>query len=118
VLKIAKQPFYRWVADPVSDRDWDDAQLFNAAVDAHEEAPTFGYRLIADELSDLGFEASERRVWRLCSENGIVSAIVKRRGKGKSGRQGPPVDRAAQRILPYHPQTFGKVHPARWRRTL
>ena len=91
VLKIAKQPFYRWLRDPVSDRDWDDAQLINAAVDAHEEAPTFGYRLIADELADLGFEASERRVWRICSENGIVSAIVKRRGKGKSGRQGPPV---------------------------
>lgn len=48
-------------------------------------------RLIADELADLGFEASERRVWRVCSENGIVSAIVKRRGKGKSGRQGLPV---------------------------
>jgi putative transposase len=49
VLKIAKQPFYRWLADPVSDRDWGDAQLINAAVDAHEQAPTFGYRLIADD---------------------------------------------------------------------
>ena len=91
VLKIAKQPFYRWLADPVSDRDWDEAQLVNAAVDAHREAPTFGYRLIADELDDVGFDASERRVWRVCSENSITSTIVKRRGKGKSGRQGPPV---------------------------
>ncbi|MBC7594913.1 MAG: hypothetical protein H7288_13415 [Kineosporiaceae bacterium] len=25
VLKIAKQPFYRWLKDPVSTRNWDDA---------------------------------------------------------------------------------------------
>ena len=90
VLKIAKQPFYRWLASPVSDRDWDDAQLVNAAVDAHAEAPTFGYRLIADELADVGFEASERRVWRLCSGNGIRSVISRKR-RGKNVKQGPPV---------------------------
>lgn len=90
VLKIAKQPFYRWLKNPVSNRDWEDAQLTNAAIDAHQEAPTFGYRLIADELADLGFEASERRVWRLCSQAGIVSAITRKK-RGKAGRQGPPV---------------------------
>jgi transposase InsO family protein len=90
VLKIAKQPFYRWLKAPVSTRDWDDAQLTNAAIDAHEEAPTFGYRLIADELTDLGFEASERRVWRLCSQQGIVSATTRKK-RGKAGKQGPPV---------------------------
>ncbi len=83
VLKIAKQPFYRWLARPVSDRDWDEAQLTDAAFDAHREAPTFGYRLIADELADVGFEASERRVWRICRDNNIVSA-TKRRRRGKS----------------------------------
>lgn len=90
VLKIAKQPFYRWLKAPVSTRDWDDAQLTNAAIDAHQEAPTFGYRLIADELADLGFEVSERRVWRLCSQQGIVSATMRKR-RGKAGKQGPPV---------------------------
>lgn len=90
VLKIAKQPFYRWLKAPVSTRDWEDAQLTNAAIDAHEEAPTFGYRLIADELTDLGFEASERRVWRLCSQQGIVSATTRKR-RGKASKQGPPV---------------------------
>lgn len=90
VLKVAKQPFYRWLKDPVSTRDWDDAQLTNAAIDAHEEAPTFGYRLIADELADLGFEASERRVWRLCSQQGIVSTTTRKK-RGKAGKQGPPV---------------------------
>lgn len=57
VLKIAKQPYYRWLADPVSERDWDDAHLIDAARDAHREDPAFGYRLIADELADLGFDA-------------------------------------------------------------
>ena len=90
VLKIAKQPFYRWLKDPVSTRDWEDAQLTNAAIDAHAEAPTFGYRLIADELADFGFEASERRVWRLCSQQGIVSTTTRKK-RGKAGKQGPPV---------------------------
>jgi transposase InsO family protein len=90
VLKIAKQPYYRWLADPVSDRDWDDAHLIDAARDAHREDPAFGYRLIADELADLGFDASERRVWRVCSQNGIVS-VISRRKRGKGTRPGPPV---------------------------
>jgi len=90
VLKIAKQPYYRWLRDPVTDRDWDEAQLINAAMDLHEEEPTFGYRLIADDLADLGFAASERRVWRLCSQNGIVSTISGRK-RGKGARPGPPV---------------------------
>jgi hypothetical protein len=56
VLKIAKQPFYRWLKSPVSDRDWADAQLTNAAIEIHKDDPVFGYRFIADELEDLGFE--------------------------------------------------------------
>lgn len=90
VLKIAKQPFYRWLANPVSQRDWDDAQLTNAAIDIHKDDPVFGYRFIADEIVDLGFEASERRVWRLCSQQRLFSAFAKKPGK-KSGKQGPPV---------------------------
>jgi len=90
VLKIAKQPYYRWLKDPVSAREWDEAHLIDAARDAHREDPTFGYRLIADELADLGFEASERRVWRVCSKNGIVSTITRKK-RGKGSRPGPPV---------------------------
>ena len=41
VLKIAKQPYYRWLADPVSDRDWDDAHL----IDAAQECTPGGCRL-------------------------------------------------------------------------
>ena len=90
VLKFAKQPYYRWLQEPVSQREWDDAHLINAALDVHADDPAFGYRFIADELAGAGFAASERRVWRVCSENGIFSAFVrKRRGKGRL--VGPPV---------------------------
>ena len=89
VLKIAKQPYYRWLKEPVSDRDWDDAHLIDAAREAHDEDAAFGYRLIADELADLGFVASERRIWRLCSQNGIVSTISRKK-RGKSTKVGPP----------------------------
>ena len=41
-------------ADPVSQRDWDDAHLINAAVDIHADDPAFGYRFIADELARRG----------------------------------------------------------------
>jgi hypothetical protein len=50
----------------------------------------FGYRFIADELEDLGFAASERRVWRLCSQQGLWSAFAKKKGT-KNRKQGPPV---------------------------
>jgi hypothetical protein len=46
VLGFSKQAFYQWRADPVSQRDWDDAQLINAAVDIHHDDPEFGYRFI------------------------------------------------------------------------
>ena len=77
VLKLAKQPYYRWLQDPVSQRDWDDAHLTNAAIDVQADVPAFGYRFIADELAEAGFTASERRVWRVCSENEIFSAFVR-----------------------------------------
>ncbi|MFV0634486.1 IS3 family transposase [Demequina sp.] len=90
VLNIAKQPYYRWLKAPISDRDWDDAHLANAAFDVHADDPAFGYRFIADELADAGFTASERRVWRVCSERAITS-VIQRKRRGKTGKVGPPV---------------------------
>jgi hypothetical protein len=50
VLGFSKQAFYKWKANPVSDRDRGDAHLINAALDIHRDDPAFGYRFIADEL--------------------------------------------------------------------
>lgn len=66
VLGFTKQAHYKWAQNPVSQRDWDDAHLINAALDIHADDPEFGYRFIADELDGLGFEARENRVQRLC----------------------------------------------------
>ena len=89
VLGFSPQAFHRWVKNPVSDRDWDEAHLINAAFDAHADDPRFGYRLISDELTGQGFTASERRVWRLCSQQRLWSVFSKKRGK--ASRPGPPV---------------------------
>jgi putative transposase len=50
VLGFSKQGYYRWKANPVTERDWTDAHLVNAALDIHADDPAFGYRFIADEL--------------------------------------------------------------------
>lgn len=89
VLGFSKQAFYRWRADPVTDRDWADAHLSNAAIDAHRDDPTFGYRFNADDLHAAGHRVSERRVWRLCSQQRLWSLHAKKRGLNR--KAGPPV---------------------------
>jgi putative transposase len=103
VLGFSPQAYNKWRRDPVSQRDLDDAHLTNAAIDIHDDDPAFGYRFIYDELAEAGHIVSERRVWRLCSEQGIWSVFSKKRGLNR--KAGPPVhddlvdrDFTAQRI--------------------
>jgi putative transposase len=84
VLGFSKQAFYQWRADPVSQRDWDDAQLINAAVDIHHDDPEFGYRFITDELAGVGIAASRNRVNRLCTQQRIFSNHARRRGRNRT----------------------------------
>ena len=63
--------------------------MTNAAVDAHADDPTFGYRFITDDLIKAGHTVSERRVWRLCSEQRLWSMHSKKRGLNR--KPGPPV---------------------------
>jgi putative transposase len=88
-LKFSKQAFYQWRANPVTQRDWDDAHLINAAYDIHHDDPAFGYRFIADDLADHGVVAGRNRVARLCSQQRIWSVFAKKRGLTR--RSGPPV---------------------------
>ncbi|XAS74960.1 IS3 family transposase [Dermatophilaceae bacterium Sec6.4] len=83
VLGFFTQGYYKWVRNPVSQRDWNDAHLINTAVDIHGDGPGFGYRFIADELPARGITASENRVWRLCSVQRIFSTHSKKRGTGR-----------------------------------
>lgn len=89
VLGLSRQGYYQWRSQPVSQRDWDDAQLINAALEIHADDPGDGYRFIADELARRGYQASENRVWRICSMQQIFSLHAKK--KGRYRKAGPPV---------------------------
>jgi len=89
VLGFSTQGYNKWRRSPICRRHLDDAHLTNAALDIHSDDPAFGYRFISDELADAGHPASERRVWRLCSEQGIWSVFAKKRGLNR--KAGPPV---------------------------
>jgi putative transposase len=89
VLGFSKQAFYQWCRNPVSQRDWDEAHLINAAVDIHADDPAFGYRFIADELPARGITAGENKVARVCSQQQIWSVFAKKRGLSR--KTGPPV---------------------------
>ena len=122
VLGFSKQAFYAWRAHPVSQRDWDEAHLINAAVDIHADDPAFGYRFIADELPARGITAGENKVARLCSQQGIWSVFAKRRGLSR--KAGPPVhddlvarqftaggpDRTWLTDITEHPTAEGKLY--------
>jgi putative transposase len=122
VLGFSKQAFYAWCRNPVSQRDWDDAHLINAALDVHRDDPGFGYRFIADELPARGIAAGENRVARLCSQQRIWSAFAKKRGLTR--KAGPPVhddlvgrqftaagpDRIWLTDITEHPTTEGKLY--------
>jgi putative transposase len=89
VLGFSKQAYYQWLKHPVSRRDWDDAHALNAALEAHRNDPTFGYRLVRDELEHARIFASRNRVHRLCRTQQIWSIHAKKRGLNR--KAGPPV---------------------------
>lgn len=90
VLKLARQPYYRWREAPVGQAEWVQAHRINALHDAHGEDPTFGYRFLAHEARRAGWQMSRRTAWSLCSSSGILSSAQRRR-RGKGRKVGPPV---------------------------
>jgi transposase InsO family protein len=90
VLKIARQPYYRWLASPVTAAELEEAYRANALFDAHRDDPEFGYRLLVDEAADAGEAMAARTAWRICSTNRWWSAFGKPK-RGKSKKAGPPV---------------------------
>jgi putative transposase len=84
VLKIVRQPYYRWLACPVTAAELDEAYVANAICDAHRDDPEFGYRFLAHEVRVAGHEVCDRTVWRICRDNGWWSSFGKpRRRKGR-----------------------------------
>lgn len=90
VLKLSRQPYYRWLADPIPPSEVVAAYRANALFDAHRDDPEFGHRLLADEARDAGEAMADRTAWRIASANGWWSAFGKKRGR--NGRKpGPAV---------------------------
>ncbi|MGL5824683.1 MAG: hypothetical protein ACRCYU_07595 [Nocardioides sp.] len=54
VLGLARQPYYRWLACPVTDAEYTEAYRANALFDAHCDDPEFGYRFLVDEAALVG----------------------------------------------------------------
>jgi putative transposase len=56
VLGLSTQAFYKWRKLPVSQHDWDDVHLIDAAHDIHTDDAAFGYRFVpARESTDEGW---------------------------------------------------------------
>lgn len=81
VLRFSTQAYYKWLKSPVSAREIEERELIGKLHELHEEDPEGGYRVLADDLEDAGYQVSERRVWRLCRKAGIRSVISKRQRK-------------------------------------
>jgi putative transposase len=64
VLKIARQPYYRWLAAPVTDAELTAAYRANALFDAHRDDPEFGYRFMVDEARESGEPMADRTAVR------------------------------------------------------
>ena len=86
VLGLARAPFYRWLENPVTDGQLDEAYLANAIFDAHRDDPEFGYRFLADEVRREYPDVSDRVVWRICRDHQWWSVF----GKPKSRRGSKP----------------------------
>ncbi len=125
-LGFSTAAYYKWLANPCSDRDWSDAHLVNELHDLHRDDPPFGYRFLADELKLRGHQIGENRVHRLCREHKLWSTTTKKGKKVAGKTPGPPVaddlvrrdfsapapDRLWLTDLTEHPTAEGKLYVA------
>lgn len=90
VLKLTRAPPYRWLKNPITDRDLVEAYRAHALFEVHRDDPTFGRRILAGEVRDAGKVGSDRTAWRIGRDKGWWSAFGKKRTKNGK-KAGPPV---------------------------
>ena len=90
VLKLSRQPYYRWRNQQVTESELLEAYRANALLDAHLDDPEFGYRFLVGEAAEAGEEMCERTAWRICRDNQWWSVYGKKRGK--IGKRPGPLD--------------------------
>lgn len=83
VLKLCRAHYYRWLNQPVGDRQLAEAYLANTLHTAHKDDPEFGYRFLADEAENEGHAVCERTVWRVCSTNGWFASFSKKNRRNR-----------------------------------
>ena len=102
VLKLARQPYYRWLGTARSvTASSSEAYLANAVFDAHRDDPEYGYRLLADEAREAGQPAVTGRCGGSASANGWWSCFGK-----KSPRQGRQEDLVRRRTTTWCERDF------------
>lgn len=90
VLKLARQPYYRWKRDPVGAAVWVRAHRTHALVVAHRADATLGYRQLANVARRRGQRMSRRTAWALTHAMGLIST-AQRSKRGKGSKPGPAV---------------------------
>ena len=90
VLKLSRQPYYRWRNQQITNAELIEAYRANALLDAHLDDPEYGYRFMVGEAAETGEEMCERTAWRIGRDNQWWSVFGKKRGKNGK-RPGPPV---------------------------
>lgn len=80
-LEVSKGNYYKWLAEPVSEREKANIELTEKIRKIHKESKhTYGSPRVAAELKKQGINAGHNRVARLMSDNEI-KAKMKRRYK-------------------------------------
>ena len=90
VLKLSRQPYYRWRHQQVTTAELTEAYRANALLDAHRDDPEYGYRFLVGEAAEAGEVMCQRTAWSICRDNQWWSVFGKKRGKNGK-RPGPPV---------------------------
>ncbi len=90
VLKLSRQPYYRWRHQQVTQAELTEAYRANALLDAHVDDPEYGYRFLVGEAAEAGEVMCQRTAWSICRDNQWWSVFGKKRGKNGK-RPGPPV---------------------------
>ena len=84
VLKLARQPYYRWLQQPMGPVEARRKILTEAVGQAHVDDPEFGYRFLADEVRLAGHKVCDRTVWRICSTNRWWASFTKKKNRKTS----------------------------------
>lgn len=102
VLEVSVSGFYRWRAQPRSQRQADDEQLTERVVAAHRKSRrTYGAPRIVDELHEAGVPISRRRCARLMRASGLRGAKKNRkRPRTTDSKHGRPTPQNRLAVAP------------------